>query len=104
MWLLVIVLVVLLFMRRTSYASDEVTVQSIVKTITDKFPTMTPVSTISIDGTDSRMVFFDTKDYSGKVVDMNQKGIVPRSPADASIAPYVDGAYKSYDEILDFRV
>lgn len=105
LWLVLIVLVVLLLMRKPAgYSSDERTVTSIVKQITDRFPNMTPVNTVSIDGPNARMVFFDTKNYSGSVIDTDSNGIVPRKPADSSITPYVDGAYKDYDEILNFKV
>jgi len=97
-------MVAILFMRKSTYSSDEVTVGTMVKQVTERFPYMAPVSTLSIDDSDARMAFFNTKDYSGTIIDINSNGIVPRKPADGSIAPYTDGAYKSYDEILSFKI
>lgn len=104
MWLVILVLAALLFMRKSGYSSDEKTVVSAIKDVTERFPAMAPVNTVSIDNTSARMVFFDTNNYSGAVIDFDNNGITPRKPADSSIAPYTDGAYKSYDEILNFKV
>jgi len=98
LWLIVLIGVIFLMSHRAGY-TDEVTIQKIVQSVKQRFPSMEPVNTTSIDNGTARVTFFDRNTYAGSVVDASTKGILPRAPPDMSIQAYHDAEYKSYDEI-----
>ena len=106
MWILLIVFAVLMYMlstKRQGYVSDEATIMNIVAGIRAKRPELVPLETVSIDNGVARMLYLNMNDYSGQVIDSTLAGPIPRSPPDASLTPFIENKYKSYDEIQNFR-
>lgn len=66
LWLIVIALIAWWFIRKP-VQSDE----TIIQRITREHPNLAPVNTVSIDDGSARMMFFDKKTLSGRVIDSN---------------------------------
>jgi hypothetical protein len=94
MWFILVIIAVILFLiiqKKETYQSDETFIDTIVSNVRANNPNLVPIETVSVDAGVARLLWFDTDDYSGKVIDSNSSGIIPYTkPVDDGIIPYIN--------------
>lgn len=101
--LLLFALWVYLSNKKTMYVPDETFIGNIVRNIRSRQPELVPLETISVDNGIARMMWFDTRNYSGQILDSTASGVIPRAPPLNQFSPIDEESYMPYDEIQNFH-
>ncbi len=100
--LLVVAWIMYKMNTKSTYVSDENLIRGIVSNIRSKNPQLVPIETVSVDSGVARIMWFDTMNYSGQILDSTASGVLPRAPPIGNFETLED-KYMPFNDIQNFH-